>query len=85
LAARSGARSTPGCSSAGGRVKIMSRGLAKFTQGDVTKALKAAKEADLPIASYEIDREGKIVVLIGKPKGDDNLPPGDTDENDFGG
>ena len=58
----------------------MARGSCTFRQSDVTKALKAAKDAGVPVASYEIDRDGKIVVLIGKPAG---TPPAEAD-NDFG-
>lgn len=41
----------------------MSRGPCTFKQRDVTQALKAAAAAGMKVASYEIDREGKIVVI----------------------
>lgn len=44
----------------------MARPLA-FRQGDVARALKAAKSAGITVARYEIDAEGKIVVFAGEP------------------
>jgi hypothetical protein len=38
-----------------------------FTQGDVTKALKGVKAAGGIPQRIEIDRFGKIVVLLGNP------------------
>lgn len=38
-----------------------------FTQGDVTKALKGVKAAGATPQRVEIDRFGKIVVLLGSP------------------
>jgi hypothetical protein len=37
-----------------------------FRQGDVTKALKGAVKAGLNVQSFEIDRNGKIVVITDK-------------------
>lgn len=34
----------------------------RFTQADVTRALKAAVAAGLTVRGYEIDPEGKVVV-----------------------
>ena len=49
-------------------IRLMSRGLHKFKQGDVTKALKGAVNAGLSVRRVEIDRHGKIVVIItGEP------------------
>jgi hypothetical protein len=45
----------------------MSRGVQAFRQTDVTKALKATVSAGLSVRRVEIDREGKIVVVIGEP------------------
>jgi hypothetical protein len=45
----------------------MSRGAYTFRQGDVTKAIKAAVNAGLSVARFEIDRHGKIVVIAGEP------------------
>ena len=44
----------------------MSRGRAIFTEADVTRALKAAQKAGLPVYKYEIDWTGKIVVVTAK-------------------
>ena len=41
----------------------MSRRPAKFRQIDVTRALRAAQAAGIKVARYEIDAEGKIVIV----------------------
>jgi hypothetical protein len=45
----------------------MARGSCTFRQRDVTKAIKAVAAAGVGVARVEIDRNGKIVVIIGKP------------------
>jgi hypothetical protein len=45
----------------------MSRGAQTFKQGDLTKAAKGVAKAGLPVQRVEIDRDGKIVVIVGKP------------------
>lgn len=37
----------------------------RFRQVDVTRALRAAKAAGIPVARYEIDADGKIVIVSG--------------------
>lgn len=37
---------------------------ATFRQADVTRAAKGVAKAGLPVGRVEIDREGKIVILI---------------------
>jgi hypothetical protein len=44
----------------------MSRGQQTFKQSDVTKALRAAVKAGITVARYEIDKNGKIVVVTGR-------------------
>jgi hypothetical protein len=42
---------------------------ARFSQADVTRALKAVEKAGLPVASIEISAEtGNIRVLTGEPQ-----------------
>jgi len=53
----------------GGR--LMSRGVHKLKQGDVTKAIKGTVNAGLAVKRVEIEG-GKIVVFTGRP---DNQPP----------
>ncbi len=45
----------------------MARGSCTFRQRDVTKAVKAVAAAGVEIARVEIDRNGKIIVVTGKP------------------
>ena len=45
----------------------MARGPCTFKQLDVTRALRAAAAAGMKVERYEIDRDGKIVVVTGKP------------------
>jgi hypothetical protein len=49
----------------------MARGQSAFKQSDVTRALRAVSAAGQPIQRVEIDREGKIVVFVGKPEEQD--------------
>jgi hypothetical protein len=44
----------------------MARGSLTFRQRDLVRALRGAKAAGLEIAKVEIDKDGKIVVIIGK-------------------
>jgi hypothetical protein len=46
----------------------VARGPLTFRQQDVTRALRAAVAAGLDVKGYEIDKAGKIVVIIGKPE-----------------
>jgi len=46
----------------------MSRGQQTFKQGDVTRALKATVKAGIAVERLEIDKDGKIVVVIGSPE-----------------
>jgi hypothetical protein len=51
----------------------MSRGAHHFRQSDLCKALKAATQAGLSVARFEIDKDGRIVVIAGKA-GQDAVP-----------
>ena len=53
----------------------MSRGLHAFKQTDVTRAIKAAEAAGKEVARVEIDRDGKIVIVVGKQE----MPKVETD------
>jgi hypothetical protein len=54
---------------------MMARGLLTFRQRDLVRALKGTKAAGLDVSKVEIDKDGKIVVIIGKPE-----EPGDAKE-----
>jgi hypothetical protein len=45
----------------------MARAPSTFRQQDVVRALKAATTAGVPIARIEIDKTGKITIVIGEP------------------
>ena len=53
---------------------------AAFTQGDVAKVLKGARAAGMDVRRIEIDREGKIVALFGRPGAGDAVPANEWDE-----
>jgi hypothetical protein len=46
----------------------MSRGSLTFKQTDITRAVKAMTAAGLEVARVEVDKEGKIVIIAGKPE-----------------
>ncbi|MDP2330403.1 MAG: hypothetical protein Q8M19_06880 [Reyranella sp.] len=46
----------------------MARGPCTFKQQDVTRALRATVAAGIAVQRIEIDREGKIIVVTGKPQ-----------------
>ena len=52
----------------------MPRGACTFKQRDLVAALKAAKQSGAEVARVEIDRAGRIVVVMGKPA----EPPADN-------
>jgi hypothetical protein len=45
----------------------MSRGSCTFKQADITKAVKAVTAAGIEVARVEVDKNGKIVIVVGKP------------------
>lgn len=45
----------------------MARGPLTFRQRDLVRAIKGAKAAGLDISRVEVDKDGRIVVIIGKP------------------
>jgi hypothetical protein len=49
----------------------MARGQLAFRQKDVTRVVRAVSAAGQSIQRVEIDREGKIVVFVGKPEEQD--------------
>ena len=51
----------------------MPRAACTFRQRDLRLALETARAAGLEIGRVEIDRDGKIVVVAGKPPVNDDL------------
>jgi hypothetical protein len=49
----------------------MARGHCTFRQSDVTKAVKAVVAAGVEVARVEVDADGRIVVVAGKPTPDE--------------
>ena len=47
----------------------MSKGLQIFKQTDLLRAIRTFQKAGLPIARAEIDRDGKIIVVVGEGNG----------------
>jgi hypothetical protein len=45
----------------------MSRRPCVFRQRDVTRAVKAVAAAGVAVAKVEVDKDGKIVVVVGEP------------------
>ena len=45
----------------------MSRGPQTFRQRDVTRAVRAVTAAGMSVAKVEVDKAGKIVVIVGEP------------------
>jgi hypothetical protein len=41
---------------------------ARFTQADLRRAAAGVRAAGLPVARVEVDREGKISVIVGDPE-----------------
>jgi len=41
---------------------------AKVTQADITRAVKAAQKAKLPIAGVRIEPDGSILIIHGEPQ-----------------
>jgi hypothetical protein len=56
----------------------MARGRLAFKQRDLTRAVRAVCAAGTPVKRVEINREGKIVVFVGKPEQQD-----DTEGNEW--
>ena len=46
----------------------MARGPSSFKQSDVARAIRGVKAAGVEVAKVEIDKDGKIIVIIGKPE-----------------
>ncbi len=58
----------------------MSRSPSTFRQADLTRAIKAARNAGVEVARAEIAKDGKIIIVIGETGGasaDIELTPDD--------
>ncbi len=63
----------------------MSHVSSNVSQRVLERVLKAAKKAGMQIARYEVERDGKIVVLIGEPMVIEITTDSSKTDNDFGG
>ena len=59
----------------------MSRGPLSFRQTDVARAIKGAVAAGLTVQRVEVDKAGRIIVVVGSPA---ETVPLTTPRNDFG-
>jgi hypothetical protein len=50
----------------------MARGPSKFTQSDITRAVKGVVAAGVDVIRVEVDTSGRIIVIAGKLG---NIPP----------
>jgi hypothetical protein len=50
----------------------MGRRPCTFKQSDVTKAVRAVVAAGVEVARVEVDKDGRIVVVAGKPAPDES-------------
>jgi hypothetical protein len=57
----------------------MARGRLMFKQGDITRALRGVSAAGQPVERIEINREGKIVVFVGKAEEREGLGENEWD------
>ena len=59
----------------------MSRGPARFTKRDLTKALRAVAEARLSVAEIKVDKDGARIVVAGEA-GKDVVEANEWDAHD---
>jgi len=57
------------------------RGRSSFKQGDITRAVRATVAAGQSVKRIEIDKDGRIVVVIGKPDNTDSPASNEWDED----
>jgi hypothetical protein len=58
----------------------MSRGPQTFRQGDLTRAIRAVRNAGVEVLRVEVDKAGRIVVVTSKQ--DENQTPPETNSWD---
>jgi hypothetical protein len=56
----------------------MSRAPARFTQRDLARAIKGAVAGGLTVQRVEVDKAGKIVVIVGEPGKADAVAPNNS-------
>ena len=49
------------------KVRLMPKGPLPFNQAAITRAFKGARVAGVAVARVEVDANGKIVIIVGKP------------------
>jgi hypothetical protein len=62
------------------RRRSRERGPARFKEGDIVKAIKAARKAKMEIAAVKIEPDGTILIIPGTP--DPVVEPNPWDEPD---
>jgi hypothetical protein len=56
----------------------VSRGPLPFRQTDVARAIKGAVSAGLTVQRVEVDKAGKIVVIVGEPDKAERVTPSNS-------
>jgi hypothetical protein len=59
--------------------RLMARGACSFRESDVRRAIRAARAAGIEIGRIEVDKDGKIVVVAGKPAEAEAKPANEWD------
>ena len=59
----------------------MPRGPCTFKQGDVTRMVKGVLAAGVDVMRVEVDMDGRIVVIAGKPQVGSGVLAGETPED----
>jgi hypothetical protein len=60
----------------------MSRGPQTFKKHDVTRAVRAVRDAGVPIVRVEVDKAGRIIVVVGEPDKTTAAATGEANEWD---
>jgi hypothetical protein len=58
----------------------MGHGRCTFKQADVVRAVKACTKAGLEVARVEVDKDGRIIIVTGKPESNNNMNANPWDE-----
>ncbi|KAB2941621.1 MAG: hypothetical protein K8F92_11060 [Hyphomicrobium sp.] len=63
-----------------GKARREARGPCRFTQSDLARAIRAAKQEKLDIAAIRIEPDGTILIVPGTPQSVAHLEPNEWDD-----